>query len=555
MVDLKHNELELFNSDGEYSQDFISLVEDASSGACYHRLEDILDEKKIRYDKNQLNLVISKTEDAIISQLTYYAYLFYAYMEASQDWGDAGEHQVKVSFCRNILNLEPEEDISQEHVYEFMNKVQYEIKQRSLIDINIEKAKQDLKKAKIDILGQSLGIHQAENINRLLWLINSKCFFQGGFYGYYIEFILGEGSHSKRGKYQIFEFQKEYIRSPNTIVAMAAVIGKDEIFIRKESLLTIFNQKWVPCLGSELMDIDRNDINQTISEGIKDIVFDLYNVQTVNEIKNIQSEWLGDMGDTIICHELGHGIIQHHILPQEIAAIGEATKMAGENIFTALLEVLADLAPSNEKICGPLVNMSEISKNNQNKAERMYFMYFSDIWFFDTQDEYMFDYTDCMALVMLSFIDDDKSVNFNELSKQLNYKSRDLNLIRWLVEITKSGLEDLMQIIKSSTFNRQSQVLTYADSEQHIKATVVSKMRKTDSLTDYNFSASFWSEMVEFSLQTSNKSEDIKDFIKNYKNVVLNGLMKLLNSKVANNYLDNTREFIHRECIRLNINS
>ena len=144
-----------------------------------------------------------------------------------------------------------------------------------------------------------------------------------------------------------------------------------------------------------------------IAEGIKQLVLEKYDIETKESLIEKESTFLNDMSETILYHELGHGIIQHNILPYELGAIGEASKLYGENIYTAILEFLADFSPEHNKLKGPIQNMITISKTDRNRAKRMYLMYMSDTWFYNTDDTYMYTYSDLMTLILIRYISKD----------------------------------------------------------------------------------------------------------------------------------------------------
>ena len=86
-----------------------------------------------------------------------------------------------------------------------------------------------------------------------------------------------------------------------------------------------------------------------IAEGIKQLVLEQYQIESKDDLIKKESSFINDMSETILFHELGHGTVQHHILPFEFGAIGEASKIYGENIYTAILEFLADFSPDKNK--------------------------------------------------------------------------------------------------------------------------------------------------------------------------------------------------------------
>ncbi len=327
-------------------------------------------------------------------------------MEKTGRWGDAGEQQVKLSFCRNVLQMEPDAPINQEHAQQFHETVSLHLAKLGLDKLSVKAAKGKIESMAISVFDRTFSIHDFSELNTMLRETGSDHMLQGGMYGYEKEFIFGIGTAKKMDAYDVFFMNRELVRSPNTIVAMAAVIGDKDVFVRRESLVTIFHQKWMAF--AESPHTYHPTPFHEIADGIKQKVLDFH-----GGIK--QEPFIEEMGETILFHELGHGVIQHHVLPAEIGALAESSKVCGENSLTALLEILAEIAPRWGSIKGPLQNMADVARTDPARATRMYWMYFSDTWFFDTEDHYMYLYSDLMALIVTTFIRADQSVDFEAL--------------------------------------------------------------------------------------------------------------------------------------------
>ena len=56
-------------------------------------------------------------------------------------------------------------------------------------------------------------------------------------------------------------------------------------------------------------------------------------------------------------------------------------------------------------------NMIAIYKTDKNRAESMFYMYLSDVWFYDTPDTYMYLYSDLMVLILVRYIRKNQTIN------------------------------------------------------------------------------------------------------------------------------------------------
>ncbi|NQY73477.1 MAG: hypothetical protein HRT90_01800 [Candidatus Margulisbacteria bacterium] len=378
----------------------------------------LLENENYAWSKEDIHRLQEDLEKQVTKQLFYYTLLEYFVMDNENDWGDAGEQQVKTSFCHNLLNIPPDQHISHTQFHQFMTEISQHILKHNIQSLSLEEAKEKMKDYAITLLDHSFPAHKTDQITKLLQFVGSNLFLQGGYHGESLQFIMGTGKKYIRNEYTIIQFHQENIRTPNTIIAMAAAISNKTIFIRMEALLAIFTQKWVNGFGSKPSSHHSDYVH--VAEHIKSKTLSSYHIKNVSELKALQDTFLNDMSDIIINHELGHGIIQHHILPHEANAIGEASRVFGENILTALLEFFADFAPEKDGISGPIHHLISLSQSDPHRATRMYYMYLSDTWFFNTEDTYMYLYSDLMAFVLIHHINPDLSIDFEGLEKAIH---------------------------------------------------------------------------------------------------------------------------------------
>ena len=523
--------LQFFRDNNKITKELDDIIFDSAINNRYPTLKNYLTIQKISYNEEDLKKVLFLIEKSIFKQVYYYAHLIYYIMEESGNWGEAGEQQIKLSFCRNLLDKDPEIPLVQDDASDFLAKVEENIVKLGIKEISLDEAKKQLKDTKFVVFDHIYSSYKANEINRVLSFLGSDKFLQSGFYGEEKEFIFGKGSLEHKLGYDIVYLEKELSRTPNNIIAMAAIIGNREIFIRKESLKTIFVQKWLEIFNydeDEKFDIKTN-IYRNISEGIKNKTLSLYNVKEKADLERVSEKFINEMGETILYHELGHGITQHDILPLENAAIGEATKILGENIYTSMLEFLADFAPPFEGIIGPIHNMIQISKKDRKKAERMYYMYFSDTWFFDTTDEYMYIYSDLMALILLKYIDHNQEVNFEQLEHDISFEKdrtqKDkLSMFERILELFIWDTQEIRSIAEKAVFTIMNNKYDY----KKIRGLMLEEFKRNDGYvkTDtYEFLVPFWTNMLGYILKLSDSADKLRNYVRDQQKITL---MKML---------------------------
>jgi len=117
------------------------------------------------------------------------------------------------------------------------------------------------------------------------------------------------------------------------------------------------------------------------------------------------------MTNLISAHEWGHAIIQHHSLPTPIGSFSDAMQAMGCPALFAGLEWLAELAPKTNGRGGTLADLCEGS--NREHANRQFWMFWSDGWFFDTPMRHLDDYSEGLSLIMLMAINPDGTLDLD----------------------------------------------------------------------------------------------------------------------------------------------
>ena len=549
----KQQQFEILTNDKVLSSEFTDLISDRASLNRYTTFKHFLKTHNYTVDKNTLNAVKKRLEKQLYTQLLKVVVATYVRMELSREWGKAGEQQVKLSFSRFILGLAPEVPFEFDHLSLFDQKLQtlkekYDLKQSSIDALDKLINHDDLV-----LLKQHIPIYKHEHINLLLTFMGSKLQFFSGMHTKYPRYMLYHYHEESFENQRVIWIEKELIRSPNIILALAAFNGKRDIYLRQESLEVIFDQKW--CQIFRYNSFDYTQINYSKerqhSEGIKWHTLKAYGTQSEDALKAIKDSFTKDMGETILYHEVGHVVIQHDTMPYEVGAITEATKPYPDNIYMNFLEILADFAPDIGVLKGAIANMVAIHKDDPKRAESMFYMYLSDTWFYDTEDTYMYTYSDCIMLILLRYIQKDLSIDFIKLENDLKFDPKTFNpkakpngLIEILMKILTTSTTLMKNLIESSTFNVNGTVVTYKQMNKAMTDYIKDLYKNIDDQS-YEFTALYWRHILHQLKTFSPNHVAFEAHIEKEKKSIMKKLFQLTHSKA----LAEKENFNHRKFI------
>jgi hypothetical protein len=336
--------------------------------------------------------------------------------------------------------------------------------------LSLEKIQHKIQNFEWNILDEKIPILDSHKLNTFFRFIESNLYFQSGIYGKDLSYFFGEGQFYA-DPYPTIYMSKEWLRSPNTVLSIAAVIGYQEIIIRKEALLYVYYQKWDPLLtlSQDQIDENRKRLNSISEEHVAELIrlnvrnlYQLYvpsflnkakfEITTENKIvlqnsfifQEFKNTLVKDLFDIILQHELGHAVIQYHTLNLENATLAAALGSSYQNSLLTCLEILAEIAPSFSKIKGPLLYISNLAETDLLRARCLYWLYISDAWFYDTKDQHMYAYSDILIFIMQHYIQD-KTIHFHRLLQDLQSK-RLLSLIYDEVILQLNEVKPLCQV-------------------------------------------------------------------------------------------------------------
>lgn len=539
-----------FDSKKRISPQLKELLQDAGIISRFKTLKNYLDAHSIAYDPADLTRVCTMLEDEIYAQIYYLAHLRYYIYELSGKWGDAGEQQIKIAFCRNLLQIPSSEMLSDEHVVQFAEKVNQTLHTLDIASLSLNEAYKRYEDFIIRAFDSDFFLHPHMYITRWLRFMGSDKVLHAEPHLQNYAFIFGRAEYRQIKEFDVFFLQQELIRTPNFVMANAAMTRYSDIYIRNESLEAIFYQKWVPAAEAGNTPAHFDEF-VTLSNGIKRLVLTKYGVKGKEDLIAIKSQFIADMRETIVFHEIGHGALKDYILPAYNLAVGRGTANSPNTIYESLLEFLTDLTPLVGQFRGPLMNMIKVAEKDAERAERMFYMYLSDTWFYDTGDMYMYLYSDLIVTILLRYIKDDRRIDFKRMARDIRFSpdyavKEKKTLFEMLVDQYVRDTSELGQMIEQATFvfddNKLTKDFQYMKKLRFDNAKAKNPRMEIDG---YEFLAPFWFNVFEFLRCFSPQYPMVLEFLeKRSKAFVVNIIAIASDKSFAKLYKNNPRRFI-----------
>lgn len=544
--------ISILDSRQQLTAEIKQILFDASIQNRYKSLGQYLQTQKIEYDPRELTSLITLVEKSVYDQINYFAHLMYYIYDLTGDWGGSGEQQVKMTFCRYLLGIPVDKPITSMDAFNFMTQVEENIHEMAIHNLSVESAKSFLKNFAFKCFGREFQKSELERLSKLMQFSGSGLLLYHGLQGAEDTFILGEGRSYRKYGYDIVEIHRELIITPNMVLPMVALMAERTTYLRFQAFQTIFHMKWAHTLTIDPKEkaLLKDDINHNVSEGIKRRTLKLFNATDMQSLMAIQDSFIQDMSETILFHELGHGVIKNDVMSLEQVAIAEASELFFQNIASTLLEFLSDFTPRIQDVKGPIQNMIEIAQTDRVRATRMYYMYFSDTWFFDTEDTHMYTYSDLMSLILLKYINDDASIDFERLAQDIVYHPdrtnvANLSMYDRVVDLLAEISQEIRDRFCSATYTVIGQDWDY----KTIRTTTIRNFKEAKWIIDdqsYHYQGAYWKCIASYFKRMSNQYDQMIEYLQSEERKTLKKMMVLSAGRAkAEQY-----RFHHRDYVR-----
>ncbi len=501
------------------SPQIVHALTDPSTYQRFETLSDLCNAEDLAFTSKDTLQLRHCLEKSIHTQVQRLGLIMYRHFQLSQNWPLDNEQNVKLAYARHTLQIPAEKDVSYEDLRTFEKRLEDLYEDENISTLSEAGLKDAHKSFRFHLFGKQLILEKQQILCQALTFLgsNQQIYFDG--YGIGLAAIFGPTVVKNISPYTVYLIKSETARTPNYVMSNPALHKEHKIALRDDSLKAIFHMKWMPVLNNKSQIFSRysieNDIFWNLSQGIKEKVLSLYNSHIVTEVQAAEAEFLKDMRETILYHEIGHGLTTEHLLPVENVCIGHGPEIYEIWFYDALLEFLADFAPKQDKLHGAMQNMVQTARKNTLRAERMFYIYLSDIWFYDTDDTFMLPYADFMALVLSRYICSDHSIDFDAMAKDLDYQKnrtekKHLSLYERVYELFLWDTDEMGAIVKKATFKLSKD----ADFAYVKKLRIESEKKNFPNLDIQSdtFLAPFWKNMFHY-LRLFSDAKPLEDYI------------------------------------------
>lgn len=413
----------------------------------------------------------------------------YLYMEKANDFGNMGEQRISISFCRNLLKIPTDREVTQFDADRF----------RRLIDEYDEKLGKKsadyyrgyLQKYELDLFGVKIKSHSFVDLNKYLEKIGFEYFLYTT-YKVLPQFILTKVKKLPIKEYSVYITAEEIVRSPTMVLSIAAEGYEGKItLIRRESCEVIFFNKWQKFFEQSKLELKKalNHQNSAIREGVKQKALALYQAKTADDVKKIKKLFIDEMIDGIVWHEVGHQVGEAQ-LDKVLRSIGTYF-VNSDSPLCVLKEAIADWAPAKDQLKGAFTRFLEIAKKDQVKATRDIYVYLSDNWFVDEEEEFMSLQTDILTALTLHFINSDGSVDFERLEKEHE------KIYGFILKVYDLIANKIYDVFKTAQYQVGIHLLDYSKLEKEMEKLYKDSVnaRPLEELRYYN---PFWINMFAY---------------------------------------------------------
>ncbi|MFH1429801.1 MAG: hypothetical protein ABIH39_08695, partial [Candidatus Margulisiibacteriota bacterium] len=496
----------------EHIKVFKDIVFDQISVKAYKTLNNILDnisllnishEQQVKLEillkKNTAGQIADDVraiaEEHIIRSLYKLAHIQYLIMERTGDYGILGEQRVSISFCRLQRNIPSDRDVTQYDADSFRRHV---VESRNnILSLSLQELEFRVNNYEINIMGKSFNLNQMDAVNNVLNVLGSNKKIFTRYSAQRRNFIFGNITVRKKGLYKIFVFDTEDIRSPYLPLSIVAGTTMPKIMIRRQSCETIFFNKWQRALEYSVNERKRlfESLENNIGETLKAHAIKKYNVSTAEELSREQKLFVDEILEGVLWHEFGHVIVKDSVFSPRYRALNDVFHSYEDPLSTIIGEFLADWAPQDKSIQGPLTSFINLAENPDTlkKAQRMIYVYLSDNWFLspDEQENILTGQTDILVAILLPYFKKDK-FDFTKFSKEKE------KLFNKVLELYTKTIDHIIQPIYQARFNDKSGECSFVDLDLAMRELMETPERKKKWEKDgeYGYEHYYWANML-----------------------------------------------------------
>lgn len=475
-------------------------------------------------------------ESKISNQIKYLSIVFYLWMESTNNWAGFTKAAITQHFCYHLLSLPLSIQLTSEDLDKFKKEINFLSEKYELVNLNTDRLFFLIKNFKIEIQGKSYGISEIPEINNILKSLGSNKRICAGFYGPFRSFIFGEVKEEKIDGLDVFYVGKEDARTPSNPLLIVALQEGQNIFIRKEACELMFYHKWLKVFESAAADP-----YSRLGEKIKRKTLSLYGIRHKADLINKKDVLLKDMLGTYLYHEMGHATSPLSVFSTEEAALGEGSAVLGSNLLVLIREFLADFMIHGKS---PFQHIIQLAENGKTKdAQRLFYLYLSDNFFYETDDYSLFPATDIILAVCIKYLEKER-INFAGLKGELDVQNQN-SILFYLAKEYKDIVSQLKERIMRTKFMVAEKPLDFKNLSLFIRAQHM-KTKDFTSEKDLKYQSTYWANIFKHTESYAHETyKQIQFFLEEQKLMTLDMLLdKIASEEDIERHKSNLRNYL-----------
>ncbi len=450
--------------------------------------EKLIDRIVLKIDKSRNSKEVKKEFYAFLleyltRELRHLSVIYYCFCRTADLWFGFGEERVDISYCRNFMGIDNYEDVTQYDVDMMFRKIRDEEKKMNLSIHTADQYQKYFHDYEFDFFGARIKAESLKVLNkdfeRLGFPYKIKSEIEYGM----VSFLFYK-PESNDGRVEIAG--KEIVRSPSYILSLAS-FGD---LVRRESLEVICKNKWFDTETIfESIEWQKN-INTSIWKSLSRKAKQLYGLDdnNHNEKRNIiinecikQVEWFinGRYAKESLISQSFKNMRSSHV--QIFKSDHDWNR---DSILEVLDYALIDWA-SDDIRAGFVYNLINTAKVDREKAERMFWVYLSDNWFLDADEEYMANQNDILHALLLKFINKDTSIDFQNL--EVEYYS----ILEFLTQAVTELENDIMEFLNTPVYRTKDRLMRFSN----ITSDLLVKYGKYSTIEEMQKNSEYWDDI------------------------------------------------------------
>ena len=435
-------------------------------------------------------------------------------------------------YCYHLLNMPLSDQLTSEDLDKFNEELDRLAKEYNIASLTPDSLFFLVKEFKIELQGKSYGISEVSEISKILKSLGSDKRICAGFYGAFRSFIFGDATEEIINDFNVHYIEKEIARTPNNPLLIAAVMEGQNIFIRKEACELLFYQKW-----AKAFEAAPNDLYSQLSQKIKKRALSLYSINNKEDLITKKEMFLKDMTANYLYHEIGHSVSLSAVFTTDESALGEGSAVIGANTLVLIKEFLADFALTKSPF-QHMLQLAELGKAGE--AQRLFYLYLSDNFFYDTDNYSLFPSTDLILSTCIKYLNKD-GINFAGLKEELDIRNQN-SILFYLVKEYKNIVSWLEERIERTEFIVAGKPLDFKNLSLFVKAEHT-KAKNFISEKDLKYQSTYWANIFNHVESYANETfKQIQYFLEEQKMRISDVLLdKIASEKDIEKYEGNLR--------------